>query len=472
MPKYYNSNSNNHNHKVIEDYIQKNYNFKEKWDKQCSKYDVGDLPSVLPPVDRIIVIGDIHGDMEMTRELLKVAKVINDNDDWIGGNTVVVQVGDQIDRCRPTIDSQCDTHGTTKLDENSDWKILQYFTDLHKKARDVGGAVYSLMGNHELMNVNGDFRYVSYKGIEDFKYDTPYNTILPSCAKHDCNTILPSCAKHDCNTLLPSCAKHDCNTLLPSCAKHDCNTLDDESSVTVSSEKKTYYKGMLKTQNSFTMTSKNKTFSNPTIDNENSFNSIFNFDNDKTNLRKWAFKPGNPISDFLACTRQMAIIIGSNLFVHAGVLPQIAEKYSVTNLNQLMCLYLWNKLESPTTYNEIFLSSDISPLWNRVFGKIGMNQYSKSNLNQPIEIADASLLCSKLLNPLKEIYKIDKIYVGHTPLMDHGISSVCDGKVWLTDFGASKAFDKFDTSAPHRSEIRKAQVLEILKDGEIINILK
>jgi hypothetical protein len=421
MSKYYNSNNHNHNHKVIEDYIQKNYNFKEKWDKQCSKYDVGDLPSVLPPVDRIIVIGDIHGDMEMTRELLKVAKVINDNDDWIGGNTVVVQVGDQIDRCRPTIDSQCDTHGTTKLDENSDWKILQYFTDLHKKARDVGGAVYSLMGNHELMNVNGDFRYVSYKGIEDFKYDTPYDT------------------------------------------------LDDESSVSVSSEKKTYYKGMLKTQNSFTMTSKNKTFSNPTIDNDNS---IFNFDNDKTNLRKWAFKPGNPISDFLACTRQMAIIIGSNLFVHAGVLPQIAEKYSVTNLNQLMCLYLWNKLESPTTYNEIFLSSDISPLWNRVFGKIGMNQYSKSNLNQPIEIADASLLCSKLLNPLKEIYKIDKIYVGHTPLMDHGISSVCDGKVWLTDFGASKAFDKFDTSAPHRSEIRKAQVLEILKDGEIINILK
>ena len=172
MSKYYNN-----NHKEIEDYIQKNYNFKEKWDNQCSKYDVGNLPSVLPPVDRIIVIGDIHGDMEMTRELLKVAKVINDNDDWIGGNTVVVQVGDQIDRCRPTINSQCDTHGTTKLDENSDWKILQYFTDLHKKARDVGGAVYSLMGNHELMNVNGDFRYVSYKGIEDFKYDTPYNTL-------------------------------------------------------------------------------------------------------------------------------------------------------------------------------------------------------------------------------------------------------------------------------------------------------
>ena len=51
------------------------------------------------------------------------------------------------------------------------------------------------------------------------------NTLLSSCAKHDCNTLLSSCAKHDCNTLLSSCAKHDCNTLLSSCAKHDCNTL-------------------------------------------------------------------------------------------------------------------------------------------------------------------------------------------------------------------------------------------------------
>ena len=50
------------------------------------------------------------------------------------------------------------------------------------------------------------------------------DTLLPSCAKHGCNTLLPSCAKHDCNTLLPSCAKHDCNTLLHSCAKHGCNT--------------------------------------------------------------------------------------------------------------------------------------------------------------------------------------------------------------------------------------------------------
>jgi fructose-1,6-bisphosphatase len=113
-----------------------------------------------------------------------------------------------------------------------------------------------------------------------------------------------------------------------------------------------------------------------------------------------------------------------------------------------------------------------------VFGKIGMEHANKST--QYLDLANAKNKCYKLLNPLKEIYKVDKIYVGHTPLMDHGISSVCNGKVWLTDFGASKAFNKFDKHAPPtsdidktpRSNIRKAQVLEILNDGGKINILK
>ena len=61
-------------------------------------------------------------------------------------------------------------------------------------------------------------------------------------------------------------------------------------------------------------------------------------------------------------------------------------------------------------------------------------------------------------------------------MMNKGISSVCDGRVWLTDVGMSKAFDKFDTNSDSmnnmRSSTRNAQVLEILDDGNIINILK
>jgi hypothetical protein len=368
-------------HIEFEDYIQNVYKFKKNWENQCNKYDIKNQPSVLPPVRRIIVIGDIHGDWDMTQKLLKVGSLIDNTGNWIGGDTVVVQVGDQIDRCRYKFGNgnpSCDKPEATNPDEGNDWKILQYFTQLHQQAKEYGGAVYSLMGNHELMNVQGDFRYVSYEGRREFiNYKKPDETIIEN---------------------------------------------GDEA-------------------------------------------------------RQWAFKPGNPISNFLACTRQMALIIGSNLFVHAGLLPIIAKKYSINSLNQLMSLYLWDKLDKPSEYADVFFTSDISPLWNRVFGNIGMQ--SLNNSTQYLDLNKAKDKCSSLLNPLKEIYQVDKIYIGHTPLMDHGISSVCNGKVWLTDFGASKAFDKFDRTSTQstenelhqRSTTRRAQVLEILEDGNQINIL-
>jgi len=80
-----------------------------------------------------------------------------------------------------------------------------------------------------------------------------------------------------------------------------------------------------------------------------------------------------------------------------------------------------------------------------------------------------------MMNPLKDIYKVDRIFIGHTPQINTGISSTCQGKIWLTDYGASKAFDNWDTEIlqnNQRSHYREAQVLEILNDGEQINVLK
>lgn len=370
-------------HKDLEDHIENVYNFKKIWTEKCSKYNIKTQPHVLPPVKRIIVIGDIHGDWEMTLQALRVAKLIDKKENWVGGDTVVVQVGDQVDRCRYS-GIPCNKPNATSPDEGNDWKILQFFTKLHGQAQKVGGAVYSLIGNHELMNVKGDFRYVSYQGLREF---------------------------------------------------------DDYKYTDSNSESHEFRDG--------------------------------------EEARRWAFKPGNPISEFLACTRQMALIVGSNLFVHAGVLPTIAKKYSVKNLNQLMSLFLFDELSKPSDYNDVFDSADYSPLWNRVFGNIGKQKYD--NKSKHLDLASSESKCKSLLNPLKDIYKVDKIFVGHTPLLDNGIGSVCDGKIWLTDYGLSKAFDKFDKEASttssesesyHRSSHREAQVLEILDDGREINILK
>jgi uncharacterized protein Yka (UPF0111/DUF47 family) len=77
--------------------------------------------------------------------------------------------------CRPN-DKSCANKDTTFEDEASDLKILKFMTDLHKIALIDGGGVYSILGNHEIMNVRGlehDLDYVSYEGLKQFM---PKNT--------------------------------------------------------------------------------------------------------------------------------------------------------------------------------------------------------------------------------------------------------------------------------------------------------
>lgn len=140
------------------------------YSKKCKGYDY--TPAILGKKNRIIVFGDIHGDFRLALAMLADSKVIeikNKKIIWRGGDTYVIQVGDQIDRCRPIDNMICKNKNTTYKDEANDIKILKLFTNLDKQARKVGGAVISLLGNHEIMNSTGYLDYVSYKGLEQFK---------------------------------------------------------------------------------------------------------------------------------------------------------------------------------------------------------------------------------------------------------------------------------------------------------------
>ncbi len=116
---------------------------------------------ILPACKRIIVVGDLHGDWEITKQLFLKYNIIDINNQWIAEppDTKIVQVGDIVDRGgRP------DTVG----DECSELKIMDFLDDLNDKAELYGGGVYCLLGNHELMNVVGNFNYSGDMSIQCF----------------------------------------------------------------------------------------------------------------------------------------------------------------------------------------------------------------------------------------------------------------------------------------------------------------
>ena len=115
--------------------------------------------------NRMIVIGDVHGDIKRFKEILINSKVINNNFEWIAEppETIIVQLGDQID--------------SLNRNTNENWEVLNdyemiYFTEhLNNIARVKGGYCISLIGNHELMNIIGDFSYVSKNSTNEIRRD-------------------------------------------------------------------------------------------------------------------------------------------------------------------------------------------------------------------------------------------------------------------------------------------------------------
>ena len=113
-------------------------------------------PTVLRGPARIMAMGDVHGDLNATKAALRLAGAIDANDQWIGGDLIVVQVGDQLDR------------------GDGEEAILKFLDQLAEAAHQAGGGVFPLVGNHETMNVDLNLSYVTEGGYEDFA-DVPFD---------------------------------------------------------------------------------------------------------------------------------------------------------------------------------------------------------------------------------------------------------------------------------------------------------
>lgn len=482
--------------------LNKGYNtisgevFEKDFNNYCENFSI--YPTIIPHKERVIAIGDIHGDMNLAINFLKVAKVIEevnikallelkikkhfikeyiytlnikkksiislnesiynkhlysdiadhiknqievvyryyqiDNEyyvkiiqednnplhldipsniifdnnrwfKWIGKKTYVVQVGDQIDRCRPWNNNNCNVSTTTINDEDSDLEIMLLYDSLDKIAQKVGGRLFSLLGNHEIMNIKGDMRYVSYKGVKEFS--------PPPLSKD---------------------YKH---------GKH------------------------------FRI---------------NKFKTI--------------------ISKKMACTRSTILVIGDYLFVHGGIVNELAYSMKMIDINSIIRKFLHGSAQYSKILQKLLDSSKYSPLWYRKLAFIpedidGIQHADCNNIYDPIiqnlnSINTSTILSNSTISILnksngnKSIIQQNKnlnnyiisseptiqikgMIIGHTPqftVFEKGITTACNNKIIRVDIGASSAFDKF---AP-RNEARETQVIEIITDLETkiskIKILK
>lgn len=107
-------------------------------------------PTPTGPSPSLIAIGDVHGDFDDFCSILLRAGLIDEQRRWAGGNSTFIQLGDLIDR------------GPQPR------QVLDLMQSLDQQSAKSGGRVVALLGNHEMMNLMGDLRYVTPGNFASF----------------------------------------------------------------------------------------------------------------------------------------------------------------------------------------------------------------------------------------------------------------------------------------------------------------
>lgn len=102
-------------------------------------------PPIWPQPEKLIVISDVEGEYDAMMAFLRAHGVVDEDGSWAFGKNHLVSVGDMVDR---------GTNVTETL-----WHLLR----LSKEAKEAGGHLHYVLGNHEVMMMGGDVRYTAQK---------------------------------------------------------------------------------------------------------------------------------------------------------------------------------------------------------------------------------------------------------------------------------------------------------------------
>lgn len=112
-------------------------------------------------VSSLFILSDLEGNFTAFRKLLQAGGVMNENYDWTFGKGALVLIGDFFDRGSQVTE------------------LLWLIYSLEDKASAAGGNVHFILGNHEIMNMSNDLRYLNEKYLQTTKtFNVPYVSLV------------------------------------------------------------------------------------------------------------------------------------------------------------------------------------------------------------------------------------------------------------------------------------------------------
>ena len=119
------------------------------------------LAAALTPLDHsVCAVGDLHGDLDHALKALRLCEAVDAHGHWSGGTKTVVQTGDVVDR------------------GNSSLPLLHALWTLRDEAAAAGGELVLLMGNHELLNMQGRTHYVESDEMQSYGGEAAWRRVM------------------------------------------------------------------------------------------------------------------------------------------------------------------------------------------------------------------------------------------------------------------------------------------------------